>query len=106
MKSSNSNTGATRSWYPFNPSTRVFFRGVGVVYSVGVVLAFLMEGRLSILGCLLAAMFFVWDPELAPKNLRNRIGVLFHWLIGFFFLGLAFISIWLMLAPTATLAKG
>jgi hypothetical protein len=61
-----------------------------------------MEGRFSVLGCLLAAMFFAWDSELAPKNLRNRIGIVLHWFIGLFFLGLASISIWLLFFPIST----
>ena len=102
MTTSKPNDGGSRIWYPFHPSGRILFRGIGAVYVVGVVLTFFMEGRFSVLGCLLAAMFFAWDSELAPKNLRNRIGIVLHWFIGLFFLGLASISIWLLFFPIST----
>lgn len=44
-------------------------------------------------------MFFAWDPELVPKRIGNRIGVILHWLIGLFFLALAAASIWLLFFP-------
>lgn len=99
MTTTKPNDQGDRIWYPFHPSARILFRGVGVVYSIGVVLTFFMEGRFSFLGCLLAAMFVVWDSALVPKNLKNRIGAVFHWLLGLLFLGLALISIWLLFFP-------
>jgi len=95
----NPDTSGRSLWYPFHPKARFFFRGIGVVYVVGVLLNFLMEGEFSVLGCLLAAMFFAWETELAPTSLRNRFGIIFHWVLGLFFLGLALISIWLLFFP-------
>lgn len=96
---SNLDDDGSRIWYPFNPSARFLFRGVGVVYIIAVVLTFFIEGRFSILGCLLAAMFFAWNSERVPKTLANRIGGTLHWLIGIFFLSLALIAIWLLFFP-------
>lgn len=95
----NLNHDGGRIWYPFRPSARFLFHGVGAVYIIGVVLTFFIEGRFSILGCLLAAMFFAWDYERVPRTLMNRIGAALHWLIGIFFLGLGLMSIWLLFFP-------
>jgi len=86
-------------WYPFHPRAKLFFRLIGVLYVVGVVLTIFIEQRFSIVGCLLAAMFFAWDTEKAPKTLRNRFGIMFHWIIGTFFLCLGLMSIWLLFFP-------
>ena len=99
MTTTKPNDQGDRIWYPFHPSARILFRSVGVVYIIGVILTFLMEGRFTVLGCLLAAMFFAWNSELVPKNLKNRTGIVIHWLLGLFFLTLALISIWFLFFP-------
>lgn len=99
MTTDNSDDSGRRLWYPFHPRAKFFFRGVGVIYIVGVILFLLMEGRFSIIGCLLAAMFLTWETELAPPSLKNRFGIVFHWFTGLFFLGLALISIWFLFFP-------
>ena len=101
ITNSNLNGDGNLIWYPFKPSVRFLFRGVGAVYIIALVLTFFIEGRFSILGCLLAAMFFAWDFERVPKTLANRIGGALHWLIGIFFLGLGLMSIWLLFFPIA-----
>jgi|GEM_PF-5151640 len=99
MEGNDRGQSAREEWYPFHPKSTVFFRLIGVLWGIGVVLSLFMERRLSILGCLIAAMFFAWDTELRPITLENTIGRVFHWVLALFFFTLVAMTIWFLFFP-------